>query len=138
MIESPDKRYRHPKANRLGGRGTFKKILEHENRAWRGPIGMAIAPCDARQSRMGISIGRHVGIAARRNRIKRLLRESFRMMQHDWPRAFDVVVLVKRHLPLTLAEYQKTLSGLMVKLVAREQRPASTPDSTPNSTAGDA
>src|SRR5690349_1231488 len=106
MTESTEnpKSYRHPKANRLGGRGTFKAVLEHENRAWRGPIGMAIAPCDAAKSRMGVSIGRHVGNAARRNRIKRLLREAFRLMQYDWPRPFDVVILTKPHAPLTLAE----------------------------------
>jgi ribonuclease P protein component len=117
------KRYTHPKANRLGGRGTFKAILDHNLRAWRGPVGMAIKPCEAPQSRLGISIGRRVGNAVQRNRIKRLLREAFRLMQHDWPSSHDVVILVKPHEPLALAEYQRAMSHLMVKLCRRPEEP---------------
>ncbi len=51
-----------------------------------------------------------MGGAVRRNRIKRLLREAFRLMQHDWPRGFDVVIAVRPHEPLRLAEYQRLLS----------------------------
>ena len=121
------RRYTHPKPNRIGGVGSFKPILDQKIRVWRGPIGMAVAPREnttpARRSRLGISIGRPVGTAVVRNRIKRLLREAFRLMQHDWPRPFDVVILVKRHEPLTLAEYQKLLSGLMVECVRKSNNP---------------
>lgn len=43
-------------------------------------------------ARLGLSIAaRTVGNAVRRNRIKRLIRESFRQHQHELP-AYDIVV----------------------------------------------
>ena len=66
--------------------------------------------------RLGIAIPRRVGAANRRNRIKRLLRESFRLMQHDLPSGDHFVAVVRPHEPLPLAEYQRLLSGLFVKL----------------------
>ena len=114
MTASP-RRYLLPKHNRLAGRGTFKAILDGGVRKWAGPLAMCVRPTDTPACRLGISIGRPVGGAATRNRIKRKLREAFRLMQHDWPRSYDVVLLVKRHEPMTLAEYQRTLTGLMVR-----------------------
>ena len=109
--------YTYPRTHRLGGYGTFKKVRDAGVRVTRGPLIVHAIGNDLPHPRLGISIGRHVGIAAKRNRIKRLLRESFRLMQHDWPRGYDLVVTVRPHEPLTLAEYQKLLSGLMVKIV---------------------
>ena len=117
--------YRFDKSQRLHGRGTFKVILDRGVRKWAGPIAMCVAPCDAPTSRLGISIGRPVGNAVRRNTIKRKLREAFRMMQHDWPSPHDVVILVKRHEPLTLAEYQRSLSHLMMRCLKPRDNPAS-------------
>ena len=57
-----------------------------------------------------------VGIAVRRNRIRRLLREAFRLMQHDFPRGYDLLIVVRPHEPLLLADYQKALSGAGAKL----------------------
>jgi len=71
--------------------------------------------------RLGISISRSVGTAPRRNRIKRLLREAFRLHQHDWPKGYDLVLVVRPHEPLILAEYQKLLTALMLKLHASWQ-----------------
>ena len=48
--------------------------------------------------------------AVRRNRIKRLLRESFRYLQHDLPTGYDLVIAVRRHDPLGLADYQRALA----------------------------
>jgi ribonuclease P protein component len=37
-------------------------------------------------------------------------------MQHDLPRGYDFVVVVRPHEPLMLADYQRLLSALVVKL----------------------
>lgn len=116
--------YRFAKSQRLHGRGTFKVILDKGVRKWAGPIAMCVHACEASTSRLGISIGRPVGNAAKRNVIKRRLREAFRLMQHDWPRTYDVVLLVKKHDPLTLAEYQRSLSHLMMRCL-KPRDPAS-------------
>ena len=105
-----------PKKHRLAGLGTFKAILDLRVKDTRGPLVIFAKPNDLPHPRLGISIGRPVGVAAKRNRIKRLLRESFRLMQHDWPRGYDVVVIVRPHKPLLLADYQRILSSAMVKL----------------------
>ena len=76
-------------------------------------------PTDKPSPRFGLSVPRRVGAAPRRNRIKRLLRESFRLMQHDFPRPYDLVIVVRPHEPMILAEYQRALSQLMLKLHQR-------------------
>ena len=129
-MTQPARRYRLTKAQRLAGRGTFKAILDRGTRKWAGPLAMCVVPNDAGHGRLGISIGRPVGNAAVRNAIKRKLREAFRLMQHDWPVPHDVVLLVKKHDPLTLAEYQKSLSHLMVRCLKPKNQapPASASD----------
>ncbi len=108
--------YVFKKSHRLAGLGTFKEILDLRVKDTRGPLVLFAKPNDLPYPRLGISIGRPVGNAAVRNRIKRLLRESFRLMQHDWPRGYDLVVIVRPHKPMILAEYQKAMSAAMVKL----------------------
>src|SRR5690606_8970974 len=82
----------------------------------RGPLTAYAIPTDRPSPRLGLSVSRRVGTAPRRNRIKRLLREAFRLMRHDFPRAYDIVIVVRPHEPLMLAEYQRLLTALMVKL----------------------
>lgn len=102
---------------RLNNPLRFRQLYAEGEVIARGPIKLFAAPNGLNKPRLGISIGRRVGTAPRRNRIKRLLREAFRLMQHDWPGGFDVVIVVRPHEPLPLAEYQRALSGGMVRLV---------------------
>jgi ribonuclease P protein component len=85
--------------------------------------------------RLGISIGRKVGSAVVRNRIKRLLREAFRLMQHDLPCGYDLVVVVRPHQPVGLADYQRLLLNMALRLHRTWQKKAPGPVSRSDTTA---
>jgi ribonuclease P protein component len=53
------------------------------------------APNAMPASRLGLSVGKRVGNAARRNRVKRLLREAFRTAR-QLPAGFDFVVVARK------------------------------------------
>ena len=94
----------------------FAAVFGAKVRESRGPLNVYALPNELGHPRLGISIGRRVGTAPKRNRIKRLLRESFRLLQHDLPRGYDFVIVVRPHTPLMLADYQRLVSATFVKL----------------------
>jgi ribonuclease P protein component len=114
--------YSFTKSMRVRSRPDFSAVFEAKVREARGPLVVYAIPTTQKTSRLGLSVARQVGSAPRRNRIKRLLRESFRLMQHDIPRPYDIVVVVRPHEPFILAEYQKLLSSLVMKLHQRYPR----------------
>lgn len=52
----------------------------------------------ASEWRIGFAVTKKVGTAVQRNRVKRVLREFFRLHQELMPNGIDVVVVPKRHL----------------------------------------
>ncbi|MCI5131616.1 MAG: ribonuclease P protein component [Candidatus Electrothrix sp. EH2] len=52
-------------------------------------------------NRLGISVPRKVGNAVRRNRIKRIIREAFRLHREVFPQGADIVFAVRPGFPLT-------------------------------------
>lgn len=113
---------RYPKSRRLGGRGGFARVYRAKVRTSRGPLAAYALPNELAHARLGLSVGRVVGPAVRRNRIKRLLREAFRHVEGDLPPGYDLVIVVRRHEPLELAEYQRLLVGLMGNLHGQWER----------------
>ena len=109
-------RHLHPKSHHLRLPREFEAVYGAKVRESRGPLTVYGLPNDLAHPRLGLSVSRKVGTAVRRNRIRRLLRESFRLMQHDFPRGYDLVVVVRAHEPLMLADYQKLLGGFVVRL----------------------
>jgi ribonuclease P protein component len=107
--------YRFPRAHRLGGQTAFAAVYAAAAKQSRGPLALYSRPNDLPHCRWGLSVSRRVGNAVRRNRVKRLLRESIRLLQRDFPRGYDLVIVVRPHDPLILSEYQRLLSILMVK-----------------------
>lgn len=105
-----------PKSHHLRSPKEFDVVYAAKTRESRGPVTVYAKPNDLGHPRLGLSVSRKVGIAVRRNRIRRLLREAVRLMQHDLPRGYDLVVVVRPHEPLMLADYQRALSGAAVKL----------------------
>ncbi len=66
-------------------------------------------------SRLGLTVSRKVGNAVKRNRIKRLLREFFRLNRSRFPVPLDIVIIPKRNLPpLTFADVARELESLLI------------------------
>ena len=65
------------------------------------------------RSRLGLVVGRKVGKAVRRNRVKRLLRAAFRLSRPRLPSGLDIVVIARgRDGPERLAATQESLVDL--------------------------
>ena len=112
----PPRRYTFGKQQRVRNRLEFSAVFDRGIRVPRGPLLLVGMPSEHARSRLGLSVPKRVGTAPTRNRVKRMLRESFRLMQHDVPRPYDLVVVVRPHKPMILAEYQRALSAMVVKL----------------------
>lgn len=128
MPDASAHRHTFPRRVRLRGRNAFSAVFAAKARKNAGPLSVVGKPNGLDHCRFGISIGRRVGNAPRRNRIKRLLREAFRLMQHDWPAGYDLVCIVRPHEPLTLAEYQRLLFSAVRGIHQTWRRRAGNPE----------
>jgi len=119
------KRFGH--GMRLHGQRVFQRVFQAKAKKHAGSLTVFAAPNEVGHPRLGLSVPRRVGTAVRRNRIKRRIREAFRLQQHELPPGLDLVVAVRPHEPMLVAEYQPLLAqaaeGLR-QVWARRQRRA--------------
>ena len=115
-------RLRFRRGQRLHGQGAFKRVLDGRARVEAADLAVHARPNDGPETRLGISIGRRFGCAARRNRVRRLLREAFRLSQAEHPRGgpapYDIVIVVRPHEARTLEAYRASLLAALAELHA--------------------
>jgi ribonuclease P protein component len=114
----PEESFHFRQRHRLSHAREFAAAFEAKVRKTRGPITIFTLPNELGHCRLGLSVGSRVGNAVMRNRIKRLLREAFRLEQHELAAigGYDLVVSVRPHAggrTLPLPQYRK----MMVELV---------------------
>ena len=88
------KRYSFSKKKRLVSNQQFRAVMGHRRRIADNGLIMFVAGNDLCWPRLGISIGKACGGAVGRNRIKRLFRESFRLIQNDIKPGFDYLFII--------------------------------------------
>lgn len=67
--------------------------------------------------RLGLSVSRKIGAAVKRNRIKRLLREFFRLNKELFPASSDISISVKQgYSPSGYDDVKEELTGFLTKI----------------------
>ncbi len=74
-------------------------------------------------SRLGLSVGRRVGNAAVRNRIRRRIRESFRRNKSLLPTGLDVICAPRPGKIPTYADLENSLRLLVIRASRRRTQP---------------
>ncbi|MGB3209918.1 MAG: ribonuclease P protein component [Desulforhopalus sp.] len=73
----------------------FEKVYSTGKRLHGEGFTLICRPNSAGASRLGISVHRKIRGAVKRNRIKRIIRESFRLWQKHYPAGADIVFAVR-------------------------------------------
>jgi len=110
-----------PTSQRLRTTGDFRHCYDAGYRAGNQHLLLFAAANEPEHARLGVSVSKKHGNAVRRNRKKRLLREAFRLCQHDLP-ALDLVIVPRQTEESTLQDYQASLTSLAARLAKRINR----------------
>lgn len=111
-----------PKEQRLRKRAEFDRVYSARNSARQGELLVYVVANDLPFNRVGLSVGRRVGPAVRRNAVRRRLREAFRRNKSAFELGWDIVVVVLADTGAPTAELAATLVKLVARAGARRHR----------------
>ena len=110
---------RYGGARRLKGAKAFAKVREARCSASNKLLVVYAGANGRPYSRLGLMVGRKHGGAVRRNRIKRLLREAFRLEDEAIPGGYDLICIPKPTAEPTLAEYRRAARSVTERAIGR-------------------
>lgn len=121
--------YTLSKAQRIRSSRDFARIYDLKQRAGDDFLLVFGSRNDLGVTRFGLSVSKKHGNAVKRARLKRLLREAFRLSQHDLPAGLDLVLIPRPDSRGTLSDYRESLVRAARKLARRlgesSERPVS-------------
>ena len=121
-------RLTRPTSHRLRTTEDFRRCYDAGHRAGNQHLLLFAAANEPEHARLGVSVSKKHGNAVKRNRKKRLLREAFRLCQHDLP-AIDLVIVPRQTDESTLQDFQASLTSLAHRLARRINRNSVSDDS---------
>lgn len=110
------RRRRFSARQRVRGRRDFARAYAAGRRLSDARITLWAAENGLNYARLGLAVGRRHGGASRRNRLKRVLREAFRLSQHDLPVGLDLICVPRPGGDITLAGCVESLTRLAARL----------------------
>ena len=115
--------HRGDKRFRVTARKDFSRLFERGRRASDGLVTLFVLPNELAggRSRAGIAVSKRHGNAVRRNRIKRICREAFRLTRRELPAGRDYMIVPRTGAKLTVEALRASIASLAAKL---NRRPA--------------
>jgi ribonuclease P protein component len=119
VSQSPPAPFPFRRRHRLSRSRDYQAAYDARTPSRHGPLLVFSAPNGLAHARLGLSVGRRVGNAVRRNTIKRRLREAFRLLGADGLPPLDLVVTVRPHRPMPMDAYRSCLADAIARAERR-------------------
>jgi ribonuclease P protein component len=86
-----------PKSERILKRADFVNLNRSGKRLYTKHFTLILKRNGQGVTRLGVTAGKHAGNAVRRNRLKRLVREYYRLSKACLPQGYDIVIIAKNN-----------------------------------------
>jgi ribonuclease P protein component len=117
--EHPTRRPTYRPKHRLVHNNEFRAVYNAKIKKPAGPIIVFALPNTLGHPRIGLSVGRRVGNAVKRNAVKRRLRDAFRHVASEWPtdqQGLDLVIVVRPHETRQASAYVGILESALARI----------------------
>jgi ribonuclease P protein component len=119
---TPSGRFRP--AEHLRRPGDFRRVYDRRRSVSDGWLIVYACENGLPHLRLGLSVSRKVGPAVRRNRLRRLYREAFRLSRHELPTGLDLILIPRRPDDPPLGDLKQSLKRLVSQVAQRLAREA--------------
>ena len=84
------------RSERLRRAADFDRVYSNGKRVAAVSLLLIFCSSPSQTTRLGVSVGRKIGKAVVRNRVKRLLRECFRLNKHKIKKGYDILLVARK------------------------------------------
>lgn len=119
--------FRFRRREHLRRAADFRRVYERRRSVSDADLIVYACENDLPYLRLGLSVSRKMGGAVKRNRLRRLYREAFRLSRGEMPVGLDLILIPRRPEPPSLAELQQALPRLVRRIAEKIQRESGKP-----------
>ena len=89
--------FKFPKNEKILNRADFVKLNRSGKRLYTKHFTLITKQNGQGVTRLGVTVSKKIGNAVKRNRVKRLIREFFRLNKTLFPQEHDIVIIAKKN-----------------------------------------